>query len=165
MTRISVQRCRDDLIKIFDHQATKLLSLNAYLIDVKDRIAANDLDALNDVLQQDILPVEELNELERQRHRLLADYGFDYEKNELEACIAWCDIENQVEHKYQQVNKVLAQLQHSIQINDLLVNRGKSKVRRALHILTGQNKLQKTVTYTQSGEARDSAENRSIARA
>ena len=120
---------------------------------------------MNDVLQQDILPVEELNELERQRHRLLADYGFDYEKNELEACIAWCDIENQVEHKYQQVNEALAQLQHSIQVNDLLVNRGKSKVRRALHILTGQNKLQKTVTYTQSGEARDSAENRSIARA
>ena len=165
MSRISAQRCREDLIKIFYHQETRLLSLNAYLIDVKDRIAANDVDALNDILQQDILPVEELNELEHQRHRLLAIYGFDYEKHELEKCIAWCDIDNQVEQKYQQVNEALAQLQHSVQINDFLVNKGKSKIRRALHILTGQNKFQQSVTYTHSGEAQDSAENRSLARA
>lgn len=164
MTKISAQRCREDLIKIFNHQETMLLSLNAYLIDVKDRIAANDVDALNDILQQDILPVEELNELEHQRHRLLAVYGFDSEKQELEKCIAWCDIDNQIAQKYQQVNEALAQLQHSVQINDLLVNKGKSKIRRALHILTGQNNLQQTVTYTHSGEAQDSAENRSLAR-
>ena len=165
MSRISAQRCREDLVKIFDLQADKLQSLNAYLTDLKDRIAANDVDALNQALQQDILPVDELNELERQRHRLLSAYGFDYENNELKKCIAWCDVDNQVEKEYQRVNKALSQLQDSIQINDLLINKGKNRIRRALHILTGQNNLEKTVTYTHSGEAMDSAENRSIAKA
>ena len=165
MTSESAQQCRKDLIEIFSHQTTKLLSLNAYLLDIKERIAANDVDALNSVLQQDISPVEALEELELQRQNLLSVYGFDYGKDELEKCIAWCDRENQAELGYQQLSDALSQLKHSIQINDLLVSKGKKRIRRALQLLTGQNNLQNTVTYTDSGETQESAEHRSIARA
>lgn len=165
MNRISAQQCREDLVKIFSHQTSRLVSLNTYLLQIKDKIATNDVDALNEVLQQDILPFEELNELEHERHRLLSAYGFDRGNGELEKCIAWCDLDNQVQRQHQQLSEALTQLQHSIQINDLLISKGKSRIRRGLQMLTGQSNLQNTLTYTNSGAAQDSVENRTIARA
>ncbi|MFV2031412.1 MAG: flagellar protein FlgN [Gammaproteobacteria bacterium] len=164
MSRNFAQQCREDLMQLFSQQSTQLLSLNAYLVDIKDRIADNNVEALNDALQQEILPAGELDDLERQRQRLLSAYGFEGAENGIEKCIAWCDLDHQVKNRYQQLGEALLQLQHSLQINDLLVNKGKNRIRRALHMLTGQSNLQNTVIYTKGGEARDSAENRSIAR-
>lgn len=165
MSRNSARQCREDLVSIFSHQTTSILSLNTYLSDIKDRIAANDVDALSNVLQQDNLPAIDLNELEREQHRVLSVYGYDSGISELESCIAWCDQDNQVQLQYQQASEALKQLQHSIQINDLLVSKGKNRIRRALQMLTGQSNQQNSVTYTNKGEAQDSVENRSIARA
>ena len=165
MTEIYAQRCREDLIKIFRRQTEKFLSLSANLVELKDIIAANDVAALNQVLQKDILPVDEINALEYERNQVLSIYGYDNNKDELKKCSAVCDRNKEVEAEFLKANNALSQLQVSIQTNDLLINQSKNRVRRALHILTGQNNLEKTVTYTHSGETRDDAEKRAIARA
>lgn len=147
-------QCRDQLITLLQAQTTKVGIANEYLVNIKNAIAQNRIDALATTLENPTLPIDDIEQLEQQRYQLQHEFGFEKTHAGLEQCIDWCDSsDEQVSRLYQQLVQSLMTLQHSIQLNHLLVNKGKDRIRRSIGILTGLGQTDQVNTYTSRGEA------------
>ena len=156
--------CRERLFELLQAQNDRIARANVYLDTIKNAIADNRLDDLQQSLTSPDLAIDEIEHLERQRTELLAEFGFDRGHDGLEKCVAWCDDgNNQLTGLYQQLIKNLFELRHSIQINSLLVNRGQERVRRSIGILTGVGNADICKTYGDKGQAINPAGRRDIA--
>ena len=135
---MSSTQCRAQLSELLETHISRIARANAYLAEIKKAIAENQLDALQQSLSQPDFSVEDIERLEQQRYQLLASYGFTRDSGGFRKCVEWCDDERKhVSELYLQLIKGLEQLQHSSQINSLLVTRGRDRVKRSLGILTG----------------------------
>ena len=63
------------------------------------------------------------------------------------------------------MSESLVQLQRSIQINALLVNKGQDRIRRSVSLLTGQVNNEKSSTYSKYGQTLGVTNKRSISQA
>jgi flagellar biosynthesis/type III secretory pathway chaperone len=115
-------------------------------------------------LENPELAVDDIEQLERQRYQLLSTYGFSENSDGFEKCVAWRDNpQGLVAELYQQLIQGLVQLQHSIQINNLLVIKGGDRVRRSLEVLTGVGTAGNCKTYSSNGKTLSPADQRDIA--
>ena len=157
-------QCREQLTALLEEHNQRITSASAYLIGIKQAIAENQLESLQQSLSKPNFAVEDIEQLEQQRYQLLSDHGFSRDADGFEKCMAWCDDrDQQVARLYQQLIQNLVQLQHTIQINSLLVNRGRDRVRRSLGILTGLGTSGNYKTYSSDGKALGSSDPRNIA--
>lgn len=156
--------CRDRLSALLKEHNARISAANQTLLAIKQAIADNKLESLHQSLANSDFAVDDIEQLEQQRYQLLASYGFSKDSAGFEKCVNWCDNEhNQVSQLYQQLIEELVQLQHSIQINSLLVTRGQDRVRRSLGILTGAGAAGNCKTYSSNGKALSAADQRDIA--
>ena len=156
--------CRTRLIELLEAQTSRIAMANDFLVTIKNAIAENRLDQLQQSLASPDLAIDEIEQLEQQRFQLLSSYGFDTDSGGFEKCVAWCDDEQQqVSGLYQRLIQDLVQLQHSIQLNSLLVSKGKDRVRRSIGILTGVTNAGNCNTYSSNGQTLDPAGRRDIA--
>lgn len=161
---MKLAQCRERLIELLGAHNACIESANAYLMSIKSAIAENRIDQLQDSLSGPEMPVSKIEGLEAERMTLLQNYGFDGDDNGFKKCIDWCDDEaGQVADLYQQLVQNLMQLQHSIQINSLLVSKGQDRVRRSIGILTGAGSANGSRTYSSEGKTLDSDSRRDIA--
>ncbi len=157
-------QCRQRLNELLQAQNDRVIRANEYLLVIKNAIADNQLDNLQQSLASPELAIEDLEDLEQQRHRVLASFGFEQDNNGLEKCIGWCDDDqNQLSGLYRQLVKSLLDLQRSIQLNSLLVNKGQQRIKRSIGILTGVGASTNCKTYGSKGEAINPAGRRGIA--
>jgi len=166
MNAQSPQQCHKDLLTLLIRQTDELEAINAYLVDIKAAIAEGETEVLNKLLTQQRLPIAEMEDLESQRHRLLEIYGYQADREGLLGCIAWCDNEEIIARQYELFRQALLRLQRGIQVNSLLVSKGKERVRQSLQLLVGQanNEQAITTTYASNGKTDDDSLLRSIAR-
>jgi flagellar biosynthesis/type III secretory pathway chaperone len=165
MSELSPQQCLHQLNTLLQRQVDKIMDLNSYLSDLKSAIAGDDSKQLNDLLSQQRLPTAEIEDLENQRSRLLKIYGYDADKDSLLACIEWCDQHGALEETYKKFEKALQQLQHSVQLNHLLVNKCQKRIRQSLYLLTNQMTSDKPSTYSATGVTENPGSRRSLAQA
>lgn len=159
----SPELCRQELKQLLKMQLAKIDEVNAYLVELKTSIVENDIEAINDSLTKTSLPIADIEALEMNRNQLLIRYGFQADKDGQQKCIAWCDdSEAELSTQYQLLTDTLLKLQRSIQINDLLVNKGQDRIRRSVGILTGQTSSEKSNTYSKSGQTGYGTNKRSI---
>lgn len=158
------QECREQLTALLEEHNQRITRASEYLTSIKQAIAENRLDSLQQSLSQPDFAIEEIEQLEQQRYQLLSNHGFSQDAEGFEKCMAWCDDEQKkVYSLYRQLIQGLVQLQHSIQVNSLLVNRGRDRVRRSLGILTGLGAAGGYKTYSSDGKAQDTRGRRDIA--
>ena len=158
------QQCREQLTALLEEHNQRITSASEYLAGIKQAIAENQLESLQQSLSKPDFAVEDIEQLEQQRHQLLSDYGFSQDAQGFEKCMAWCDDKDQqISGLYKQLVQNLVQLQHTIQINSLLVNRGRDRVRRSLGVLTGLGTSGSCKTYSSDGKALGSSDPRNIA--
>lgn len=161
---MNVQACREQLIVLLNAHTAKMSAANEYLVNIKNAIAENKIDALSRTLTEPALPIDDIEALELQRHQLLASYGFSENLDGFEKCVAWCDNDQgEVAELYQKLVHSLVQLQHSIQLNSLLVNKGKDRIRRSIGILTGLGNPSSYKTYSSEGKTLQPSGQRDIA--
>lgn len=165
MSELSPQLCFDQLNTLLERQIDKILGLNSYLSDLKSAIAGDDSKQLNDLLGQQRLPTAEIEDLENQRTSLLKIYGYEADKDSLQACIRWCDQHGALEETYKKFETTLKQLQHSVQLNHLLVNKSQKRIRQSLYLLTNQTPSDKPSTYSATGVTENLSSKRSLAQA
>ena len=157
-------QCRQRLRELLQAQKDRIVRANEYLAKIKNAIAEGQLDNLQQSLKSPDLAIEDIEKLEKQRSRLLAEFGFEKNHDGLEKCIDWCDDDDeQLSKLYQQLIDNLFELRRSIQINSLLVNRGQQRVRRSIGILTGAGSSGICKTYGNKGQTIDPADRRGIA--
>jgi flagellar biosynthesis/type III secretory pathway chaperone len=161
---VNSNACREQLTELLQAHNARISSANAFLLTIKNAIADNQLETLQQSLANPELAVDDIEQLEQQRYQLLSTYGFSENSDGFEKCVAWCDNEQgQVSRLYQQLIQGLLQLQHSIQINTLLVTRGQDRVRRSLGVLTGLGTAGNCKTYSSNGKTLSPAGQRDIA--
>jgi len=156
--------CQEQLTALLEAHNASISSANDYLLAIKNAIAANQLEKLQQSLSKPEFVLDDIEQLEQQRYQLLSTYGFSKNSDGFEKCVAWCDNEQgQVSGLYQQLIQGLVQLQHSIQLNSLLVTRGQDRVRRSLGVLTGLGAMANCKTYSSNGKTLSPAGQRDIA--
>ena len=166
MSTASPNQCRQALRQLLQMQLTKIDEVDHYLVELKASIAQNDVEAINGTLSGNNLPIDEIEDLEKQRNQLLSQYGFEVNKEGQAACINWCDdSEGSLSNQYQLLSESLIQLQRSIQSNALLVNKGQDRIKRSVSLLTGQVNNEKSTTYSKNGQSHDASNKRSISQA
>ncbi|NNE64343.1 MAG: hypothetical protein HKN34_09690 [Gammaproteobacteria bacterium] len=165
MSQLAPEQCFDQLNSLLKRQVSKIKDLNDYLGDLKSAIAGDDSNQLNQLLGQQRLPTAEIEDLEKQRSRLLKVYGFEADKESLLACIEWCDQQGTLGNSYAQFEKALKRLQHSVQLNHLLVNKCQKRIRQSLYLLTNQIVTDKPSTYSATGATENPSSKRSLAQA
>jgi flagellar biosynthesis/type III secretory pathway chaperone len=157
-------QCREQLTALLEAHIARISSANDFLLAIKNAIAANQLENLQQSLANPELALDQIEQLEQQRHQLLSTYGFSENSDGFEKCVAWCDNEQgQVSRLYQQLIQGLLQLQHSIQLNNLLIARGQDRIRRSLGVLTGLGAMGNCKTYSSNGKTLSPAGQRDIA--
>jgi len=157
-------QCREQLTALLEAHNARISSANDFLLAIKNAIAANQLENLQQSLANPELALDQIEQLEQQRHQLLSTYGFSENSDGFEKCVAWCDNEQgQVSGLYQQLIQGLVQLQHSIQLNNLLIARGQDRIRRSLGVLTGLGAMGNCKTYSSNGKTLSPAGQRDIA--
>ncbi len=165
MNRLAQQQCFHKLNSLLQRQFSEIEGLNAYFDDLKSAISTGDSKELNQLISQQRLPTAEFEEFEDQRVQLLEHYGFEADKDSLLACIDWCDQGGILENDYLQLEQALQRLQHSVQLNHLLVNKSQKHVRQSLHLLTRQAITDSTSTYSSTGSTEELSSRRSLAQA
>ena len=156
--------CHKRLGELLQAQNDRITQANAYLLVIKNAIAEDRIDNLQQSLVSPDLAIDDIEQLERQRLELLTQTGFGDDDASLEKCIAWCDDDSgQLAELYQQLIKNLYDLRHSIQVNSLLVHKGQERVRRSIGILTGSGGNAFGKTYGRKGQAIDPVDRRGIA--
>ena len=161
---MSVVACRKAMGELLATHVAQIDAANAYLHEVKRAIAESDLETLQHSLGQPGFDVDAIEQLEGERHRLLEAQGFSADFAGFERCIAWCDDDaGGLAELYRQLVQGLVALQHSIQLNQLLVDRGKDRVRRSLCLLGGLAGAGQCKTYGSDGKAEQAAGRRDIA--
>lgn len=158
------EACRNQLGELLRTQIACIGDANDYLLAIRDAIASNRLEPLQQSLHEPRDTLERIESLEQQRQQLLTSCGFDAGDDAFGQCLRWCDDENgRLDTLYRQLIQDLTQLQRSIQLNCLLVSKGQDRVRRSIGILTGLGSSQGAKIYGKSGKTQNPGGRRNIA--
>ncbi len=162
---IDANQCREQLASLLRQQIDCTVATDSYLSELRQAIAENRLADLNQSIMQPQTSLQKTDELERQRRSLMESYGFSVDRAGLEHCISWCDDDSGTLHQlHLELLEKLTGLERSLQVSNLLVNKGKQGIAKALEVLTQQPATAKT--YTASGTTQSgSTLKRTIARA
>ncbi len=161
---MSAAACRQAMSTLLTRHVAQIEAATAYLRRVKQAIAENDREALQGLLEHPEFDVDAIERLENERHRLLEAHDFATDAAGFEQCIAWCDdAAGGLAGLYRQLVQGLIELQHSIQLNQLLVDRGKDRVRRSLCLLGGIGGGGQCRTYGSDGKTEPASGHRDIA--
>lgn len=156
--------CRDLLVDLLGAQNEQVTAVRARFDEIGRAIADNQIDNLQQSLGDSDPGFAQLQQLERQRHDLLQRFGYAANAAAQTACIDWCDdADGQLSALHARLVDNLQALQRSIQLGNLLVGKGRDRIRRSLGILTGQSQSGQCRTYSSSGKAEDGPGHRDIA--
>lgn len=155
--------CRARLQELLQVHIGHIARANEYLSKIRSAIAENDLAAVQLSLEAPDASIAAIEELEQDRRQTLGEFGFDGDNAGFEQCVRWCDNDShQLHDLFSELITELEKLQHSIQVNNLLVNKGRNRVRRSLGILTGLGHSAGN-TYDRKGEKLETEGCRNIA--
>jgi hypothetical protein len=161
MNETSPQQCYTELSDLFETQISELHAINSYLTKIKNAVAENDVEALNNLVAEQRLPIKEIETLQAKQHQLMSMHNFESNNAGLQKCIAWCDRQDMLIGQFEAFKQEMEVLQRSLQISDILVSKGQNRIRQSLHLLTGQTVNAKT--YSSSGLSQETTDGRSIA--
>ncbi len=161
---MKIEQCRERLIELLRAHNVCIENANAYLESIKTAIAENRVDQLQQSLSSPELPMAEIDRLEADRRELLEACGFAGDDQGFEKLVARCDDDGgSVGELYARLVQNLEKLQHSIQLNSLLVSKGQDRVRRSIGILTGIGNSNHGKTYRSDGKTTVENDRRDIA--
>lgn len=164
MTPQIARQCFQQMNALLTRQIDEIDGISSFLQAIKKAIATNELDSLKQLLSQQN-PLENIGSLETQRHQLLTTFGYELSQQGMEQCIDDCDHEGVLGSLYQSFQQSLSDLQHAIQVNNLLIDKNKIRIRNSLKLLTGQQNADSTNLYSRRGQALAHNNGRSIAQA
>ena len=160
---MSKAACRTRLRDLLEAHVGLIADANRYLGQIKSAIAQNDVEVLRHNLTTPDASIAAIEQLEPERRQLLVEFGFSGDCAGLEACVNWCDDESRhLGDLFSRLVGELEELQRAIQVNNLLINKGKDRIRRSIGILTGLGSAADN-TYGRQGQKLEDSGRRNIA--
>ena len=95
-------------------------------------------DDLDQAIQDKVSQLQNLDNLEKSRVKLVGNAGYGPDRTSMEACINWCDPDSRLHALWSDMLKVIHACQANNRANGHAVEISRRHVRRALEILRGQ---------------------------
>lgn len=164
LTHQSTQ-CAQLLSPLFQQLLKRVNDFTTYLDQIKQAIATNDKEQLDQLINNNSLDVTAIEQLQLEQQQVAANFGFSQSHEGVDSCVKTCD-QTQLSELYNELRQQLETLQNSLMINGLLIKKNQQRVRQSIRLLSGHDPVNNNTTYTSSGNTHEETQDsHSLARA
>ncbi len=163
MPTISTDEARTQIADLLGDSVYEALGLKEALEDERRALEAQDLDGLNAVVDSKSACVEKLRQLDEQRVALCEHWGFDDGPQQMTALIEWCDEDQLVSSRWEQLMVLAAEGNALNMTNGAIIRVRQQQFESSLSVLRGGTPG--TDTYGRSGGDTGDTNRRSLAEA
>ncbi|MBL7005278.1 MAG: flagellar protein FlgN [Gammaproteobacteria bacterium] len=163
MSALNQQHCFKQFKLLLTTQIDSLVSTTNYLLEIKTSIQNNDLEALQQLIKSNNIPLAKIERLENERLTLTQKCGFKADKSGFKECIIANDNQQKTLDSLQaELFNVMQELKKATEVNHLLVSQNKNRIDKSLSILTGISQTSNQ-TYSVSGIKEEGKHSRPLA--
>lgn len=130
--------CRQRLGEVLSRAISCATSLLQILDAEKTALAGRDPAPLETAIKAKQRCLEELDEFDRRRVEIMQTAGFTPDRPGVEDCLRWCDSEDTLSSRWQQLMSLLAQCRDHNLVNGRIMEANRHRTEGALAILRGQ---------------------------
>ncbi len=152
-------QCRNQLNQVLTQQIQQVSSYVNYLGDIKTAISVNDTNELNELLERQQNP-EHIENTQVQQAKILTAHGFESSDQGLNQCIADCDLNSQLKNHKNNLTEKLKELEKSLLINALLVQKSQHRVKQSIRLLSGHDPSGTASSYSKLGNIENHEESK-----
>ena len=163
MPTISPHEARAQIADLIGDSVYEALGLKEALEDERRALEAQDIDGLNAVVGSKSACVDKLRQLDEQRVALCERWGFDNGPHQMTALIEWCDEDELVSSRWEQLMVLAAEGNALNMTNGAIIRVRQQQFESSLSVLRGGTPG--TDTYGRNGGDTGDTNRRSLAEA
>ncbi len=163
MPTISPDQARAQIADLIGDSVYEALGLKEALEDERQALEAQDLDRLNAVVDSKSACVDKLRQLDEKRVALCEGWGFDTGPHQMTALIEWCDEDQLVSSRWEQLMVLAAEGNALNMTNGAIIRLRQQQFESSLSVLRGGTPG--TDTYGRNGGDTGDFNRRSLAEA
>lgn len=137
MPEISRDTARSQIVDIIGDSVYQALGLKEALEDERRALEAQDLDALNAVVESKTRCVEQLQQLDEQRAALCEQWGFPAGPHQMTSLIEWCDEDQLISTRWEQLMVIAAEGSALNMTNGSIIRLRQQQFEASLSVLRG----------------------------
>lgn len=163
MPTISPDKARSEIADLIGNSVYEALGLNEALQDERRALEAQDLGSLQAVVDSKTACVDKLRQLDEQRVALCQQWGFENGPHQMTALIEWCDADELVSSRWEQLMMLAAEGNALNMTNGAIIRVRQQQFESSLSVLRGGTPG--TDTYGRNGGDTGDLNRRSLAEA
>ncbi len=163
MPTISPHEARAQIADLIGDSVYEALGLKEALEDERRALEAQDIDGLNAVVDSKSACVDKLRQLDEQRVALCERWGFENGPHQMTALIEWCDEDELVSSRWEQLMVLAAEGNALNMTNGAIIRVRQQQFESSLSVLRGGTPG--TDTYGRNGGDTGDSNRRSLAEA
>lgn len=163
MPDISRDEARRRIVDIIGDSVYQALGLKEALEDERRALEAEDMEALNAIVDSKTRCVAQLQQLDQQRTTLCEQWGFDAGPHQMTALIEWCDEDQLISSRWEQLMVIAAEGSALNMTNGSIIRLRQQQFEASLSVLRGSTPG--SDTYNRSGGEGSEYSRRSLAEA
>ncbi len=151
MNELQRVQCSQQIDQILTLQIAQVSSYINYLSDIKSAISANNTQQLNELLEQQQLNPELIEKTQQQQIQTLTEFGYELNDEGLTSCIQDCVNASQLTSQKNILTEKLKELEKSLLINALIVQKNQHRVKQSIRLLSGHKLSNNASSYSKQG--------------
>ncbi len=144
-------QCSHKIDKILTLQISQVSSYIDYLSNIKSAITSNNTPQLNELLEKQQLSPELIEKTQQQQIQTLTEFGYELNDEGLTTCIKNCDNASHLTSQKNTLTKKLKELEKSLLVNALIVQKNQHRVKQSIRLLSGHNLSNNSSSYSKQG--------------
>lgn len=163
MPNITPDEARARIVDVIGDSVYQALGLKEALEDERRALEAQDIDALNAIVDSKTSCVQELQRLDHQRADLCRQWGFEDGPHQMTALIEWCDEDQLISSRWEQLMVIAAEGSALNMTNGAIIRLRQQQIDASLSVLRGGSPG--ADTYNRQGGDAGDHQSRSLAEA
>jgi len=144
----------DRLRTLLTDQREQAAMLILYLDEVRQAIATNAIDHLQQLVETGSPSLAVLESLQNQQNSLLQQHGFSTGPQALQDYLD-ANAPSELQQLGGALSEQLSRLRNSLLINDLLIRKNQHRIRQSIRLLNGRDNANNRATYSRTGHSEE----------
>ena len=137
MQNISPDEARARIVDVIGDSVYQALGLKEALEDERRALEAQDIDALNAIVDSKTSCVKQLQRLDHERAELCRQWGFADGPHQMTALIEWCDQDQLISSRWEQLMVIAAEGSALNMTNGAIIRLRQQQIDASLSVLRG----------------------------
>jgi len=144
-------QCSQQIDQILTLQISQVSRYIDDLSNIKSAVSTNNTQQLNELLEQQQLNPEIIEKTQQQQIQTLTEFGYDLNDEGLTSCIEDCVNPSQLISQKNVLTEKLKELEKSLLINALIVQKNQHRVKQSIRLLSGHKLSNNASSYSKQG--------------